>query len=185
MIISHIINGASVASLDLWPKPAAQKSAGSSGRSIVVWTMWLSCTTFLWAFLLSCLGFKIPWSATCSSLKGSSGFAWLVCVSLVGSLQNSHPGRQWCAPSWDFQPWEGPGGWFGLLQGPSHRVFAEFRLELCRLHPLCVILLAPAENERQLLLSGGKLFFWKFHCRQNMKQWSLLWQWKKPLVFSG
>lgn len=48
----------------------------------------------------------------------------------------------------------------GLIccEGPSHRVSAEFRLELCRLHPSCVIpalTLADAEDERQLLLSGG------------------------------
>lgn len=106
-IISHIANGASVASLDLLPKPAAYKLAGSSGRSIVVWTMWLSCTAFLWTFLLSYLGFKIPWPATCSSLKGGTGFAWMVYASLVDSLQNSYPGRQWHTYSWDFQHWEG------------------------------------------------------------------------------
>lgn len=61
--------------------------------------------------------------------------------------------------------------------GPSHKVSAEFRLDLCRLHPLCAIpLLAPAgaKDERQVLLSAGtsqgKMFIWNFHCRQNMKK---------------
>lgn len=43
-------------------------------------------------------------------------------------------------------------------KGPSHKVSAESRLEVCRLHPSSIIpLLAPAgaEDERKLLLSGG------------------------------